>query len=168
MNRFEILNYICGILQKHDVNYIIIGGMSVAYYGYSRITTTSSGIETDKYDIDILYQPTLTNNFNLIKCLNEFGFDQHGGGLTDFHIYRKEFNEYSLDFLPYLPFMFHSSISEKRNKFSSLYNNRNISTFDNNVNINFVSLEDLIEMKEISGRPKDIEDIKNLKGINGL
>jgi predicted nucleotidyltransferase len=167
MSKEEILKYVCEIFNKHKVKYIIIGGMAVAYHGHSRSTMLPNGQESDKFDIDILYQPTLTNNFNLIKSLKELGFDIHGSGSSSFPVYSKDFDEFGLDFLPYLPGLENTELSKKRELFSLYYNKRDISIYDG-VKIPFISLDDLIEIKKFSSRPKDLEDIEELKKKNGL
>lgn len=52
-----------GLLNKNKVNYMLIGGYAVIYYGYERHTT----------DMDIWLQPTNANRDKLIEALKEFG-----------------------------------------------------------------------------------------------
>src|SRR3990172_10614958 len=51
------------LLSKHKVNFMLIGGYAVIYYGYERTTT----------DIDIWLQPDNENRDKLIGALSEFG-----------------------------------------------------------------------------------------------
>ena len=51
------------LLNKHKVNYMLIGGYAVIYYGYERNTT----------DMDIWLQPENENKDKLINALREFG-----------------------------------------------------------------------------------------------
>lgn len=50
------------LLSKHKVNFMLIGGYAVIYYGYERTTT----------DIDIWLQPDNVNRDKLIAALAEF------------------------------------------------------------------------------------------------
>jgi hypothetical protein len=51
------------LLKKHHVDFMVIGGYAVIYYGYSRTTT----------DIDILLKPDNGNRTKLVAALTEFG-----------------------------------------------------------------------------------------------
>ena len=42
----------CEILNKHEVEYLIIGGTAVAIHGYARPSMDPDGLYMDKYDID--------------------------------------------------------------------------------------------------------------------
>ncbi len=66
---------VCHLFEKNNVNYIIVGGTAVALHGYYRHSTNIAGELSDKPDIDIWYNPTYENYFNLLKVLNELGED---------------------------------------------------------------------------------------------
>jgi hypothetical protein len=51
------------LLKKHHVDFMVVGGYAVIFYGYSRATT----------DIDILLKPDNQNRTKLIAALTEFG-----------------------------------------------------------------------------------------------
>jgi hypothetical protein len=51
------------LLNKHKVNYMLIGGYAVIYYGYHRNTG----------DLDIWLQPTNSNKEKVVEALKEFG-----------------------------------------------------------------------------------------------
>jgi hypothetical protein len=53
-------------LLKHKVNFILIGGYAVMYYGYERPTG----------DLDIWLEPDNLNRDKLISALREFGIDE--------------------------------------------------------------------------------------------
>jgi len=50
------------LLFKNKVQYLIVGGEAVIYYGYARLTG----------DIDIYYDQSKVNTQKLFSCLNEF------------------------------------------------------------------------------------------------
>jgi hypothetical protein len=56
------------LLEKYQVEYVVVGGFAVNYYGYIRTTQ----------DIDILIFPSLKNAQNMIDALDEFGFGSAG------------------------------------------------------------------------------------------
>lgn len=156
----SLLSKICKILNDYNVQYLIIGGTAVSYHGYSRSTILPNGKISDKYDFDIWYRPTLSNYINITKSLKKFNIEI-GNDFSKFYFFQKEFNEYELDFLPYLEF-----ITEKDNKkiFIDFYNKRDISRH-NNVDIHFINKKNLIYIKKLSNRPKDIIDIEHLNNI---
>lgn len=61
----ETLVSICALLNKHEVDYLVIGGVAVVFHGYTRATA----------DLDFWYKPTLDNFHNIIKAFKEYGFD---------------------------------------------------------------------------------------------
>lgn len=61
----ETLVSICSLLNKHQVDYLVIGGVAVIFHGYTRATA----------DLDFWYKPTLNNFHKIIKAFKEYGFD---------------------------------------------------------------------------------------------
>jgi hypothetical protein len=70
----EIL-WVCQILNKNDVQYLIVGGTAVAFHGYFRWSQNSAGTTSEKFDLDIWYNPTYENYFRLLNGLAELGQD---------------------------------------------------------------------------------------------
>ena len=62
------------LLNKHAVEYIIVGGYALAFYGAPRFTG----------DIDIFVCPHPQNAGRILEALNEFGFGLAGLTETDF------------------------------------------------------------------------------------
>ena len=54
--------------ERNRVQYVLVGGYAVNYYGYVRSTQ----------DIDFLVMPSPENAQNLMKALSEFGFGDAG------------------------------------------------------------------------------------------
>jgi hypothetical protein len=98
---------------------------------------------------------------NLANSLEELGFDTNKNTIdyTKFEYFRKSFDKYQLDFIPLLE---NFSLYENKLLFKKFYNRRDISDI-NNISIPFISKDDLIYIKGVSNRPKDIRDIQNLK-----
>jgi hypothetical protein len=72
------LSRVCTVLSKYEVEYIIVGGTAVQYYGYHRpsmITTSKPEIDAD---LDFWYKPTNENFQRLILALDELKIDTSG------------------------------------------------------------------------------------------
>ncbi len=54
---------------------MLIGGTAVALNGYYRHSLNSAEELTSKPDVDIWYQPTYENYFNVLKVIGELGQD---------------------------------------------------------------------------------------------
>ena len=70
----SVLN-VCKILNKHSVEYLIVGGTAVALHGFFRRSQDPSGHLVEKHDLDFWYNSTYTNYFNLINALESLGQD---------------------------------------------------------------------------------------------
>jgi hypothetical protein len=66
---------VCRALNKHSVQYMIVGGTAVALHGYFRRSVGIAGIITDKPDLDFWYNSTYENYFNLLNAFEELGQD---------------------------------------------------------------------------------------------
>lgn len=55
------------IFQKHNVDYLIVGGFAVNRYGYNRTTG----------DLDIYLRDTIPNRKNLIEAIDEMGYGRY-------------------------------------------------------------------------------------------
>lgn len=153
---------VCKLLEKHEVQYILIGGTAVALNGYYRHSINTAGELTDKPDIDIWYNPTYGNYFNILRVMEELGQD-----ITEFKneqspnprksFFKLDFEEFTLDILPEI---------KAPIKFLVAYKNRETVEFED-TQIHFINYVDLIEDKKATARKKDLEDIEHLKKING-
>lgn len=157
----EQILLVCQILNKNAVQYLIVGGTAVAFYGYFRWSQNSSGNPSGKFDLDIWYNPTYDNYFKLLKALSELGQD-----VTDFieeqspsplkSYFKFDLDEFTLDFLPKL---------KGATKFTQAYEKKEITTIGG-VEIQFIGIDELLQDKAANSRLKDVADIKQLKSIN--
>ncbi|MES1215359.1 MAG: hypothetical protein ABUT20_07575 [Bacteroidota bacterium] len=149
---------ICKLLAKYNVKYMLIGGTAVALNGYYRHSINTSGELTDKPDIDIWYNPTFENYFNILKAIKDLGQDT-----TEFEneqnpnprksFFKLDFDDFTFDILPEI----------KANiKFIEAYERKQTVEIDGTP-IHFMNYIDLIKDKEAIGRKKDIQDIEQLK-----
>ncbi|MBS1732014.1 MAG: hypothetical protein JST02_01840 [Bacteroidetes bacterium] len=153
----EILQ-VCKILNKNDVQYLIVGGTAVAFHGYFRWSQTPSGAPTEKFDLDIWYNPTYSNYFRLLKALAELGQDiklfmeeESPNPLKSY--FRFDLEKFTLDFLPKL---------KGASTFRSVFNKREITTIKG-IDMPFIGINELLQDKAVNSRPKDLADIKQLK-----
>ena len=139
-------------LIKHDVNFIIVGGYAVIYYGYDRTTG----------DMDIWLKTGNENRDNLIKALADFGITDE-----DLETLGK------MDFTKPAPVFF---FGQKPRQIDFLTLISNIKFDDAIKQVNYISLEnskipvisysDLLLSKITSERLKDKADIEELQRIN--
>ncbi len=155
----EILQ-VCQILNKNGVQYLIVGGTAVAFHGYFRCSQDSTGDTTEKFDLDIWYNPTLDNYFKLLNGLAELGqdvkefFDEQSPNPLKSY-FKFDLNKFTLDFLPKLKGI---------TKFKQAYEKKEITTIKG-IDMQFIGLDDLLQDKAANSRPKDLTDIKQLKSI---
>ncbi len=138
-----------GLFNKHNVQYALVGGFAVNYYGYVRTTQ----------DIDFLVCPPPENAERVTAALKEFGFGQadipreyfkRAGSAIHLGV---EPNR--IDLLTQL-----RGISNER----LLENAQQVILED--VPVCIVSLNDLLEVKRCSKRLKDQADAEELRNRN--
>jgi hypothetical protein len=139
---------------------MLIGGTAVALNGYYRISVNMAGELTDKPDIDMWYNPTYNNYFNILKVLEDLGED-----ISDFKnekspnphksFFKLEFDDFTFDMLPEIKANIKFQDANKRKETVEI----------NETQIHFMNYYDLIKDKEETARKKDIEDIEQLKKI---
>ena len=153
---------VCRLLEKHKVQFMVIGGTAVALYGYFRHSINIAGELTDKPDIDIWYNPTYKNYFSILNVMNELGQD-----VTEFKneqtpdprrsFFKLDFDDFTLDILPEIKAPIKFSDANKRKE----------SVLWEETQIHFMTYSDLIDDKKAMARKKDLEDIEQLKKIKG-
>jgi predicted nucleotidyltransferase len=155
----EILR-VCHVLNKNDVQYLIVGGTAVAFHGYFRWSQNSEGNLAEKFDLDIWYNPTYENYFKLLNTQDELGQDvkeffeeQSPNPLKSY--FKFDLNKFTLDFLPKL---------KGTVKFHQAYERKEITTIKG-IGIQFIGFDELLEDKAANSRPKDLTDIKQLKSL---
>lgn len=57
----ETLQKVCSALNKHSVEFMVVGGVAVGYYGYIRLSATKGHNQEIKADLDFWYKPTNEN-----------------------------------------------------------------------------------------------------------
>lgn len=134
------------LLIKHKAEYLIVGGYAVGIHGHPRYTG----------DLDIWLNPTPENARKILSCVNEFGFSSFNLSLSDF---TKEGNVIQLG---YPPLRIDLLTNIDGVTFDECYKNKKEVEIED-ILVNFIGYNDLLKNKEKTGRPKDIDDINNLK-----
>lgn len=151
---------VCKVLNEHSVQYMIVGGAAVALHGYFRNSTNTAGITTDKPDVDVWYNPTYVNYFKLLDTLEELGqnvtvFKEEQTPNPKKSFFKYELENFTLDFLPELKASLPFRACYERKEVVSVYE----------TDIVFISLDDLIQDKQVNSRPKDVNDIEQLNKL---
>lgn len=133
------------LLKERQVDYLLIGGYAVGYYGYPRATM----------DMDIWIAMHPENAQKVVAALKDFGFDvpelSPGLFLKADQIIRMGVPPVRLEIV--------TTISGVN--FDDCYSERNVDTLDG-IEVNLISLEHLKINKKASGRYKDLNDLENL------
>ncbi len=139
------------LLEENKVEYVIVGGYAVSFYGYPRFTK----------DIDIFFKSSVENVVKIKRALVAFGFSHENlpdsifyeqGNIIQFGIEPMRvdiLNE--IDGVGIDEALSHSV----RGKYGI-------------IEINFIGINELIKNKEASGRDQDKLDAKKLKKRPGI
>lgn len=137
------------LFRQHSVRYVVVGGHAVNYYGYVRTTQ----------DIDLLVYPSTDNAKQIMRALSDFGFGAAG---IPKRIFEEEGGAVHLGTEP--------------NRIDILTSLKGVANDDifagsreveiDGVMVGLISLENLLEVKKCSDRPRDLADADELAKIN--
>jgi predicted nucleotidyltransferase len=136
------------LFNKLNVEYVLVGGFAVNYYGYNRATQ----------DIDFLIYPSKKNADKIMTDLDQFGFGDAG-------IPREYFEQKGsaihlgvepnrIDLVTYLAGMDNEQV----------FSNLSIIKIEN-IPIKMISYDNLIQAKKKSKRARDLADAEELEKI---
>lgn len=133
------------LLNRHKVEYLIVGGYAVIVHGYPRSTG----------DLDVWINPTISNAKKVLRVLKEFGF----GGLK---ITEKDLTTKGtiLQF-GYVPLRIDVLTAIEGIEFASAFPRKFTKRFSGNI-IHFISKKDLTVNKAQVGRHQDLADLERL------
>jgi hypothetical protein len=133
------------LLNSHHVDYLLIGGYAVGYYGYPRATI----------DMDIWIAVHPQNAERLVAVLTAFGF---GASEVSADLFLQA-NQVIRMGVPPLRLELLTTISGV--EFGECYAHRTVDVIDG-VPVNVISLHHLKVNKQASGRLKDLSDLEHL------
>jgi len=132
-------------LHSESVEYLLVGGYAVGYYGHPRATG----------DIDIWINPTAANAKRLTSALRRFGFS---AVTIEPQMFEQPQRVFSIG-VPPLRIELLTSISGLQ--FNEAFSDR-IDTEIDGVPVTVISLDGLKANKRASGRLKDLADLESL------
>ncbi|MGD8441415.1 MAG: nucleotidyltransferase [Holophagae bacterium] len=138
------------LFREFKVQYALVGGHAVNYYGYVRTTQ----------DMDLLVLPTTENAERIMDALSVFGFG--GAGIPQGLFER----DHGAAHLGVEPNRIDILTSLKGVENSTIFERTHVVEIDG-VSVNIISLEDLLAVKRSSDRPRDLADADELAKING-
>ncbi len=133
------------LLNSKNIEYLVIGGYAVAFYGYPRATG----------DIDIWVAISTNNAEKIVEALKEFGFAVPDLKRELFLEKRKNIR------MGNPPLRIEVLTSIDGVEFTECYKNSSSVDIDG-VRVNFISLEDLKKNKKASGRHRDLDDLEHI------
>lgn len=133
------------LLNANGVKYLVVGGYAVAFHGYPRYTK----------DLDFWIWADSDNAERLIKTLHDFGFTELKLQPSDF------LNTRNVIQLGYPPNRIDLITEVSGLDFENAYQNRKEAVFEG-IQINFISIEDLVKNKNETGRLTDLADVERL------
>ena len=134
------------LLEENQVEYVVVGGYAVAFYGYPRFTK----------DIDIFFKNSDLNVKRIKKALISFGFTEKD--LPDDLFYEKgNIIQFGIEPLRVDIINEIDGVNIEDALKNSVRGNYG------KVEINFIGINELIKNKKSTGREQDIIDAKKLK-----
>jgi hypothetical protein len=132
------------LLRAERVEYLLVGGWAVIYYGYARLTN----------DFDIWIAVSPENAGRVVRTLRKFGFDVPPP--ADIFLQENKILRFGSepDFIEIM-----TSVSGVR--FEDCYRERLETSLDNEP-VNLISLKNLRTNKLAAGRLKDLADLEEL------
>ncbi|MBA4292867.1 hypothetical protein C0431_07820 [bacterium] len=134
------------LLESEGVEYLVVGGLAYAEYAEPRYTK----------DIDIWIRIDTRNAQALFAALAKYGAPLDGVKPEDFEVPDRFFQ------IGVPPIRIDILMGIDGVEFESAWQRRRIRPYED-VNVNYLSKEDLITNKLASGRPQDLVDVDILK-----
>jgi len=142
------------LLHKHHSKYIMVGGFACSLHGFNRMTE----------DLDLWIEDTVENRKSLRQVFKDLGLgDLEGIETSEFvpgYTSIRLNSGIELDLMTYL-----SGLTQL--DFKKCYEFAPIADIDG-IEVRFLHLNQLIEAKRASGRPKDLIDIEELEKIRKM
>jgi len=134
------------LLNKFDVEYMVVGGYAMAFHGKPRYTG----------DLDIWINISEANAEKLIEVIKAFGMASLGLEKDDF------LQPGYVSQIGYPPLRIDILNSIDGVNFKEAFQNRQ-KIVEDDLEISYISLNDLLQNKVASGRKQDIQDVREIK-----
>jgi len=132
-------------LISEKVEYLVVGGYAVGYYGHPRVTD----------DLDLWIAMSARNADRIMNALEEFGFSQTGAS-KDLFLSKNQIIRMGVP-----PVRIELLTSIDGVDFDECYARREVGQLGG-LTVDFISLSHLKQNKRASGRPKDLDDLTHL------
>jgi len=132
-------------LNKHQVDYMVVGGYALAFHGKPRHTG----------DLDIWINLSEDNAQKMVIVFSEFGMASLGMTKADF------LQKGAITQIGYPPLRIDVINEIDGISFEEAYPNKLIIDVEG-LPVNYIGLDDLIKNKETSGRSRDLSDVNEL------
>ena len=133
------------LFNKHEVDYIIVGAYALGLHGVPRYTG----------DLDVFVQPNPTNARNIVRALNDFGFESVGLTEADFEeagrVIQLGFPPVRVDIVTSI-----TGVSWEQARSGRVQGQFG------DVSAHYLGRDDLIANKKALGRKKDLADLEAL------
>ena len=139
------------LLNKHQVDYMVVGGYALAFHGKPRHTG----------DLDIWINSSEANAEKLVLAIKEFGLPSLGLTKSDF------MQDGYVTQIGYPPLRIDILNTIDGVKFEDAFPNK-LFVDVNGIEVKYIGLKEFIENKTASGRSQDIADLKEIKNITKL
>jgi len=135
------------LLNKHAVEYMVVGGYALAFHGKPRNTG----------DLDIWIENSEPNAVRMLEVVKDFGLGSMGFTKEDF------MKEGYISQIGYPPLRIDILNSIDGVRFREAYANRKVMDSDG-MKIAYIGRNEFIKNKQASGRAQDLIDIKEIQG----
>jgi hypothetical protein len=135
------------LLNSEKVEYLVVGGYAVSYYGYPRPTG----------DLDVWIAVDIENARRIRTALDRFGFAQGATRPEDFAVPNKIFR------MGVPPVRIEVLTGATGVDFADCHRRRVEAELDG-VRVSMIARVDLLNNKRAAGRHKDLNDIEHLEG----
>jgi predicted nucleotidyltransferase len=136
------------LLNKHQVEYLVVGGYALAFHGKPRHTG----------DLDIWIKISDENAAKVLSVINDFGMASLGMEKNDF------LQKGIITQIGYPPLRIDILNEIDGVNFNEAFPNKSIIDIDG-LPVNYIGLDDLITNKQKSGRNQDLSDIVELNKL---
>lgn len=140
------------LLNKYEVDFLLVGGIAVNYYGYARSTG----------DVDFFYRTERSNVESLYDALSEF-FGNGVPGLAGPDDLLKPGLIFQFGLPPHRVDLINDISGVK---FETAWKHRVLEQVEGeDITVPIIDLQDLLANKQASGRAKDLDDFEYLRDV---